>query len=312
MISLHRFFINPFDDEEISLDELLAFSTDHLQRMIANNPGAIFAARIVATTASLGVVESCTTDNMIKLSLRKAAKTGKKQFRAALPANMQSVYGMVLAHFAQNSPQMDQIFNEGRSIFTTCADDKLKMHLETTLAGVTAHVAVLGAPLVADVTGLLTTWNALYAASEASTGAATTTQEGKLAARMGLQLDLYLNLATLMLNFPRQPEKLPLYMRQDLLENHPAGLPLPGEPELVLQDTAPGSVTFSASASDAGSFTYWKRLVGETVFILVAEDVPPGDHAITGLAAGDYEFKVNAVNTTGIGPDSNFISVTIS
>ena len=50
MIRLNRFLSNPFDDPEISLDELLAFSTDHLQRLIANNPGGIYTARITATT----------------------------------------------------------------------------------------------------------------------------------------------------------------------------------------------------------------------------------------------------------------------
>ena len=38
---------------------------------------------------------------------------------------------------------------------------------------------------------------------------------------MNLQLELFKNLLTLGLNFARQPEKLSLYMRQDLLETHP-------------------------------------------------------------------------------------------
>jgi len=29
MIDLHRFLANPFDDKEVSMDELLAFTTDH-------------------------------------------------------------------------------------------------------------------------------------------------------------------------------------------------------------------------------------------------------------------------------------------
>lgn len=42
-------------------------------------------------------------------------------------------------------------------------------------------------------------------------------QEKKLA-RENLQLMLYLNLVKLMEMFPRQPEKLALYMQQSLLE----------------------------------------------------------------------------------------------
>jgi hypothetical protein len=44
-------------------------------------------------------------------------------------------------------------------------------------------------------------------------------QESKQMARENLQFMLFLNLCKLMEMFPRQTEKLGLYMRQDLLEN---------------------------------------------------------------------------------------------
>ncbi len=82
----------------------------------------------------------------------------------------------------------------------------------------TAHVADLGAALVTTVTGLLSEWQAVYANSESSGGAATTSQEGKKLARENLQLMLFLNLLKLAEMFARQPEKLNLYMQQSLLE----------------------------------------------------------------------------------------------
>ena len=65
---------------------------------------------------------------------------------------------------------------------------------------------------------LKTAWITLYSASESATGAKTTTEEGTQLARENLQLMLYLNLCKLMEMFPRQPEKLALYMQQSLLE----------------------------------------------------------------------------------------------
>src|SRR5438093_3732398 len=53
MLDLHRFLTNPFDDPQISLGELLSFSSDHLARMIANNPGGILTARITPTTSEI-------------------------------------------------------------------------------------------------------------------------------------------------------------------------------------------------------------------------------------------------------------------
>ncbi len=109
-------------------------------------------------------------------------------------------------------------FPQGRSIFSTAADDGLEQNIQTLLNGVTAHQADLGAPLVTTVTGLLSEWQAVYANSEASGGAATTSQEGKRLARENLQLMLFLNLLKLAEMFARQPEKLNLYMQQSLLE----------------------------------------------------------------------------------------------
>lgn len=51
-------------------------------------------------------------------------------------------------------------------------------------------------------------WNAVYAPSETSSGAKTTTQAAKNAARSALQLELFKNLLTIALNFPRQPDQL--------------------------------------------------------------------------------------------------------
>lgn len=227
MIQLTRFLENPFDDAGISLDELIAFTTDHLQRMIANNPGALLNARITATTAMLAVVESCTTDDLTKLGLRKGAKLSKNTYREALPDNIARIHAAVVYKFGPNGPQVLNCFPQGRTVFSQCTDDNLENHLQTLLNGVTAHQAQIGVPVVADVGGLLSTWTAIYAASESSSGAKTTTQEGKKQARLNLQLELFKNLLTIALNFPRQLEKLPLYMQQSLLEDHP---PQPEEP----------------------------------------------------------------------------------
>jgi hypothetical protein len=85
----------------------------------------------------------------------------------------------------------------------------------------------LGAPVVVSAQTLKNNWMTIYAASEEKSGEKTTTEAGKRTARLALQLELYFNLIELMKMFPRQPEKLALYMTQSLLEDHPAA---PEEP----------------------------------------------------------------------------------
>ena len=227
MIKLSRFLEVPFDDEEIAMAELLAFTTDHLQRMIANNPGAMFNARITATTVALTAVANCATDDLTRLGLRKGAKDAKDAYLKALPDNIARLHAAVVYKYGPNGPQVVQCFPQGRSPFSRTTDDMVQNHLQTLLNGVTAHQSALGAQVVADVGGLLSTWLAVYGASESTTGAKKATEAEKKAARLNLQLELFKTLLTIAMNFPRQPEKLALFMQQSLLEDHPHA---PGEP----------------------------------------------------------------------------------
>jgi hypothetical protein len=230
MMDLHKFLTNPFDDPGISMDELLAFTTDHLQKITANNPGGIYTARLAATNTALGGVGSAFTDDQTKLGLRKARKQAKDAFRSALPKNISPLAVAVEAKFGEGSPEFVECFPQGRAVFTRCTDDKVANHLQTLINGVTAHQALLGAPVVASATALLTGWNAVYAPSESASGAKTTTEAAKSAARGALQLELFKNLLTIALNNPRLPDNLDNFMQQSLLEDHPVTPPSPPPP----------------------------------------------------------------------------------
>ena len=218
MKNLSRFLENPFDSAAVGIAKVIAFSTDNLQRMISNNSSGELSARITATTSALELVTDCVTDDQTRLGIRKARKMAKDSYRESLPEGVAKIVAAVTAEYGPGSPEVTECCPQGRTIFSSCQDDEVTGHLDTLINGVTAHQATLGAPLVAKATALKTAWVTIYAASESSTGAKTTTEEGKQLARENLQLMLYLNLCKLMEMFPRQPEKLTLYMQQSLLE----------------------------------------------------------------------------------------------
>ena len=230
MRDLHHYLENPFDDDGISVDELSAFTTDHLQRLVANNPGALYNTRITATTTAWTVVANCTSGDQTKLGLRKARKMVKDTFRQTLPEKVARIAASVVARYGPNGAEVTECFPQGRKVFSDCTDDKVSAHLQTLIDGVTAHEPDLGAGPVADVNGLLSTWLVVYDASELSTGAKTTTQEAMRMARQNLQLELFKNLLTIALNHPRLPNDLNLFMQQALLLDHPAAAPEPTPP----------------------------------------------------------------------------------
>lgn len=219
MRTLSTYLQNPFDDRNISMGELIAFSTDNLERMIANNPSNELDARITATTSSLALVEDCVTDDQTRLGLRKARKAAKDAFREGIPAAVARVESGFIGAYGADSPILLEALPQGRTIFSSCRDDQVESHLQTLVNAVTAHSADLAPAIVTLANTTLTNWVTTYNASEASTGNKTVSQEGKRLARENLQLMLFLNLLKLAEMFPRQPEKLNLYMMQHLLEN---------------------------------------------------------------------------------------------
>lgn len=218
MRNLSSYHNVPFDDPRIALARLIAFATDNLQRMIANNQGGEFSARITALTSALSLINECFSDDQSQLGVRKASKMNKEAMRESIPQTVARIIGTVTGEFGPSSAEVTQIVPAGRTIFTSCTDDQVSSHLQTLIDGVTAHQAVLGAALVTKATTLKTAWDTVYAASEAASGTKTATQQEKDAARLNLQLMLYYNLIKLMELFPRQPEKNALYMTQSLLE----------------------------------------------------------------------------------------------
>lgn len=219
-MDLHKYLTNPFNNPNFGMDKLVAFGTDHLARLIANNPAAVFAARVTATTTALAGVGGAFTDDKTKLALRKSKKQAKDAFRAALPAAIVKIYGAVESQFGDNAAQLTECFPQGRTVFSNCTDGAMAEELQTLINGVTDNQTQLGAPVVASATALLTNWNAVYQTSETSTGNKATTQLAKNAARAALQLELFKNLLTLALNFPDQPAQLDVYMQESLLSPH--------------------------------------------------------------------------------------------
>ena len=219
MRDLHVYPTNPFDDPHISMAELLAFTPDHVQRMSSTNP-AMFAARITATNTALNGVSGAFTDDETKLALRKARILAKDNYRATLPAAAGKIALAVEAKYGEGSAEFVECFPHGRKIFSSCPDDEMANNLQTLINGVTALQPQLGAQPVTDATALLTGWNAVFAPSTTTTGAKTTSQAVKNAARAALQLELFKNLLTIALNFPRQPEQVDVYMQPSLLAPH--------------------------------------------------------------------------------------------
>lgn len=222
MIALVRYCINPYDDRQISLNELIDYSSTHLQRLITNNPGALFNQRITGTTTALSVMDNCMFDNDVKLALRMARVQAKDAFREALPGNLVRIHAAVIAAFGTESTQLTECFPQGRAVFGNCPDDQLDDKLQALQTCLTPLTAQVGATHVNNLGGLISTWIALLAAVESASANKNSSESTRRSARAALQLELFKNLLAIAAAFPNDESKIILYCPQHLIEEHPA------------------------------------------------------------------------------------------
>ena len=219
MLDLVKFHVNPYDDIKISLNNLIDYTGTHLQRLVENNPGALFNQRITATTTALSGLDATMSDNDTKLSLRMARVHAKEAFRQALPENLLRIHSAVIAAFGPDSTQENECFPQGRKPFAVCPDDQLDDKLEALLNCLTPWSAQVGITHVSNLGGLLSTWISLLAAVESSSAKKNTSESARRSARAALQLELFKNLLALAAAFPNDIARARTYYPQHLLEN---------------------------------------------------------------------------------------------
>ena len=231
MRQLINFFKNPFESPEISLAEESAFTTDLVSNLQNDNPLGVHDARITALTSAYGTVETCHAADMAALGTRKARKTAKNLFRDGLPEATARIEIALKAAFGPQGAEVQQAFPSGRNLFGKSPDDLLGAAIGVMNGVVVANAASLPPAIVTLSAGLVTGWAAVYAQSEDASGAKNYSVTEKRAARKALQYQLFLTLVHLMSTYPLQPEKLEQYMKQHLLEDHPAAPDEEEEPE---------------------------------------------------------------------------------
>ncbi len=315
---LTRYFQNLFAAPEFSLAEKLAFSQDHLQRVIANPAGGLFTPLIAPTSAKIATVVDCSGDEQTKALARQSAVLLKNTFRETLTVTLGRIHGALESEYAPSQAEIISCGLHDRRSFGDCADNALEAKLDALVGGLTT----LGAPVATQLTratDALNAWKALYAAALGAKGAVSAPADQKKAAIAALEDQLHYNLHTIAREYPRHEAKADLYFQQHLLEDHPVTPPVTPPAEAPPTFTAtPGDagskqITFTGSYP-AGATTlalYQEAFPGATPELVSRVDAPVTEMVITfdSATSGEvYGFTLRGGNDGGDGPAAGPIS----
>lgn len=318
MMNFEDLFVTFFDEEKISLTKLSNYAHTSLDRMIELNPGTVLAARITATQVALAAMEAKTTDSGVKMGIQKGKTLNKKTFRKALPEHMAKIHAAVVLQYGKNAAELLEIFPKGLTVFGSCRDEQLENEMQVTLAGLTAHQADLGATVLSDMAGLLSTWISTYGLQAGAKVAQKASGGSLQTLRTALELELQKNVLFVAFTFPLDRAKGMFYLPQELLRSPKAAPGVPGAAVIqqVAVDGATRSVTVRVQSAGAqtvelkrrGEFELEATVVAAAIAVLngvcVFMDTVPAD--------GLWNYQATPSNAGGAGPASPELGVQVN
>lgn len=217
MRDLRNYLINAFNDPGISMNQLLAGTTDHLGRLTARNGGGEWTARIGVTSTALQAVQSALGDDLSKAASREARVLAKNEFRKVnVVGDLNKILAALVMSYGKGSAEVRGVFNDGLTTFRRATDDGLGALLDQMVTNLTPLAATVGPTVMTLATNLRAAWETIYAASEDAAAEKTMTQEEKNAARATLQRELYITLMHVGIKHPDEPEAITSYFMMHL------------------------------------------------------------------------------------------------
>ena len=227
MMDLKRFFRNPFDDPQISDDELRAFAEDHLGRLSAANTGGEFDSRLTNTTAAFTAFFGQVTSNELKVALQKAATQQMNTRWTAFVAYMTRGGEARVADRAGNpSALYTEFFPRGLSEFHQAKVIDQQSLADRVKQLATTNAATLGQDFADTVSGLVDAHNAARAAQVTSKGQTVDAGTDRRTLRAAMEVQLFDNVLELAQKHQGAPDASANYFDQSLLEN-PQATPVP-------------------------------------------------------------------------------------
>lgn len=229
MIRIVRYFENPFDDPEISGEELRSFAEDHRGKLEAQNSegplAGTFTVMIAATEAVFTPFDDALAARAQQIGALGGNTATKDQVLQLFRTTMRQRQGRVTDKFGEGSAQYKEIFPQGLSYYTRATMANIKERLAYAVEKVTKFQAQLGADLVTELTGLQTSFNSARDAQVGDKGSVSQARGSVASTRRALELQLTDNLLALARQFKGQPAKAAEFFDQSQLEN-----PTPNKP----------------------------------------------------------------------------------
>jgi len=297
MIRISRLFDNLFDDRQISVAELTNFSSDHIERLRANNPGAIFNAILADTELKHNALEAATNALGTDTSQREGRTVDMNDVVADFKKAVSRTEGLIRFTYGKQSGTYQEFYPNGITEYTNMTIEDAETLIARFNTAVANHSGDLPPAVVAEFAQHLADYQSARQAQQQEKGEVGGSRDDVRNAQVALQLQLTVNVLTIALNFSNDTQKADVYFDQSLL-NDAAGQPISRttgtvngnsivgvtyDEDLVVNDTP---MTFRNESANATLEFYFALNAGDGPGALKIQVGPESEEVITAAEIG--------------------------
>jgi len=224
MIRISRFFENLFDDRQISIGELTNFSSDHIERIRANDPTGIFGAILAQTETKHNALENAVNALGTDTSQREGRTKDMNEVVSDFKMKVSRVEGVISFTYDRQSGTYQEFYPKGITEYSHMTIEDAEKLIKRFTTAVDNHALELPPAVQTEFQQLLADYQAARTEQLKEKGEVGGSRDEVHTAQTALQLQLSVNVLTIALAFSGKPEKAAVYFDQSLL-NDAAGQP---------------------------------------------------------------------------------------
>lgn len=223
---------------KISEANFIRFVEDHLQRLIANNPGGAYATLISALTTLMKNLMTAIDQRNIHQAWQESRTASVDQLIAEFKTMMSRLHTSITDIWDENHAYYEEFFPRGLEEYTTCTKGNIVSLMNRFIAACDARSTLLPTGIADGLIALKATYETSRSNQLGMIGSTDGNRVDVAEARQAVAVQVTKNMHTLAIDFIGRLDKVPVYFDQSIITRpiHQNGAA--PEPEILAEAVA--------------------------------------------------------------------------
>ncbi len=230
-----------FISMKISEANFIRFVEDHLQRLIVNNPGGVYAALITALTTLLKNLKTVIDQRNIHQAWQESRTASVDQLMAEFRTMISRLHTSITDIWDEKNPIYEEFFPRGLEEYTTCTKGNIVTLMSRFITACDFRSSLLPAGFADALTALKTTYETSRTTQLGMIGSTDGNRVDVAEARMAVAVQVTKNMHTLAIDFIGRMDKVPVYFDQSIITRPTHQNGTEPEPDIYAEAVAPAT-----------------------------------------------------------------------